>query len=244
MTAVRSVLFFVLFQVWTLVLGTLYLPLLAGASPKLVGKAASFWVKGVFALLRLTCGLSYQVRGTVPKGAVLVASKHQSTLETFAFRLILGDPAVILKQELLRIPVFGWYLAKTGVIAIDRSAGTKALKEMVKGAEAQTALGRPVLIFPEGHRQPVGAAPEYHTGIAMVYAGVGLPCVPVALNTGLFWGRGSFAKRPGVATLWFLDPIAPGMDRKSFMVELQTRIETASAELAAEARAQYPYLPR
>lgn len=236
-------LFFALFQAWTLILGTLYLPLL-GMSPKVVGKAATFWVKGVFLILRLTCGLSYQLRGTVPNGAVLVASKHQSTLETFAFRLILGDPAVILKQELLRIPFFGWYLAKTGVIAIDRAAGTKALKDMVKGAEAEAAKGRPVLIFPEGHRQPVGAPPEYHTGIAMIYAGIGLPCVPVALNTGLFWGRGSFAKRPGVATIWFLDPIAPGTDRKAFMAELQSRIETASAELAAEARAQYPHLPQ
>lgn len=243
MTAVRSVLFFALFQLWTLVLGTLYLPLL-GASPAVVGKAATFWIKGVFVILRLTCGLAFQVRGTVPQGAVLVASKHQSTLETFAFRLILGDPAVILKQELLRIPFFGWYLGKTGVIAIDRAAGTKALKDMVKGAEAEAAKGRPVLIFPEGHRQPVGAPPEYHTGIAMVYAGIGLPCVPVALNTGLFWGRGSFAKRSGVATIQFLEPIAPGMDRKSFMAELQSRIETASDALAAEARAQYPQLPR
>jgi len=242
-TAVRSVLFFALFQLWTLVLGILYLPLL-GASSAVVGTAATFWVRGTFAILRLTCGLSFQVRGTVPQGAALVASKHQSTLETFAFRLILGDPAVILKQELLRIPFFGWYLGKTGVIAIDRAAGTKALKDMVKGAEAEAAKGRPVLIFPEGHRQPVGAAPEYHTGIAMIYAGVNLPCTPVALNTGLFWGRGSFAKRPGVATIWFLDPIAPGMDRKAFMAELQSRIETASTQLAAEARQQYPHLPR
>jgi len=242
-TAVRSVLFFTLFQIWTFVLGILYLPLL-GASSAAVGKAAAFWVKGVFFILRLTCGLSYQVRGPVPQGAALVASKHQSTLETFAFRLILGDPAVILKKELLRIPIFGWYLGKTGVIAIDRSAGTKALKEMVKGADAETTKGRPVLIFPEGHRQPVGAAPEYHTGIAMIYAGLNVPCVPVALNTGLFWGRGSLGKQSGVAVIQFLEPIAPGMDRKSFMAELQSRIESASDSLAAEARAQYPHLPR
>lgn len=243
MTAFRSVLFFVLFQAWTLVLGLLYLPLLLTPAA-VVGKAAAFWVKGTFLLLRLTCGLSFQVRGTVPPGAALVASKHQSTLETFAFRLILGDPAVILKKELLRIPFFGWYLGKTGVIAIDRAAGTKALKDMVKGAEAEAARGRPVLIFPEGHRQPVGAAPEYHTGIAMIYAGLGLPCHPVALNTGLFWGRGSFAKRPGVATIQFLDPIAPGLDRKTFMAQLQARIEEASAALAAEARDTWPHLPR
>lgn len=243
MTALRSALFFILFQAWTLVLGILYLPLLA-TPPRIVGIAATLWVRGTFVLLRLVCGLAWQVRGRVPQGAALVASKHQSTLETFAFRLILADPAVILKKELLRIPFFGWYLGKTGVIAIDRAAGTKALKEMVKGAAAEAAKGRPVLIFPEGHRMEVGAAPEYHTGIAMVYGGLDLPCVPVALNTGLFWGRGSFAKRPGTATIWFLDPIAPGLDRKAFMAELQTRIESASATLAAEARAQWPHLPK
>ena len=232
MTALRSALFFLLFQIWTLTLGILYLPLLA-APPGVVGKAASG--SGHLVLLRLTCGLSWQVRGTVPKGAALIASKHQSTLETFAYRLILEDPAVILKKELLRIPFFGWYLGKTGVIAIDRAAGTKALKEMFMGAVAEAAKGRPVLIFPEGHRQPVGAPPEYHTGIAMIYAGLGLPCTPVALNTGVYWGRGSFAKKPGVAVIHFLDPIPAGLDRKTFMAELQTRIETASAALAAEA---------
>ncbi len=234
MTAVRSALFFVLFQLWTLILGTLYLPLLL-ASDRVVGAAAAVWLRGAFVLLRLTCGLSWEVRGAVPTGAVLIASKHQSTLETFAFRLILGNPAVILKQELLRIPFFGWYLAKTGVIAIDRAAGTRALKEMVKGAEAAAAQGRPVLIFPEGHRMEVGAAPEYHTGIAMLYGALGCSCVPVALNTGLFWGRGSFAKRSGRAVIEFLDPIAPGMDRKAFMVELQTRIEGGTVRLVAEA---------
>ena len=243
MTALRSVLFFALFQAWTLVLGILYLPLLL-CPPAMVGKAARFWVWGAFGLLRLTCGLRFEVRGTVPQGAALVASKHQSTLETFAFRLILADPAVILKRELLRIPIFGWYLGKTGVIAIDRSAGTKALKEMVKGADGAAKAGRQVLIFPEGHRMDVGAEPDYHTGIAMIYGGLGVECVPVALNTGLFWGRGGFAKRSGCATISFLDPIAPGMDRKAFMAELQTRIETNTAALVTEARQRWPHLPR
>lgn len=242
-TALRSALFVALFNIWTLVLGTLYLPLLL-CPPKVVAGPARFWVRGAFVLLRLLCGLSFRVVGEVPKGAALVASKHQSTLETFAFRLILDDPAVILKKELLSIPIFGWYLGKTGVIAIDRAAGMKALKEMVKGAEAAAAAGRQVLIFPEGHRQEVGAAPDYHTGIAMIYAGLNLPCVPVALNSGLFWGRGSLAKRPGVVTIQFLPAIPAGMDRKAFMAALQQAIEPASAALAAEARETWPHLPR
>ncbi|MCR6629291.1 MAG: 1-acyl-sn-glycerol-3-phosphate acyltransferase [Magnetospirillum sp.] len=208
MTTLRSALFVFLFNLWTLVLGVLYLPLLL-CPPAAVAGPASFWVRGAFVLLRLVCGLSYQVRGEIPRGAALVAAKHQSTLETFAFRLILGDPAVILKRELLRIPFFGWYLGKTGVISIDRSAGARALKDMVKGADEAAQAGRQVLIFPEGHRMEVGAPPEYHTGIAMVYSGLGVPCVPVAVNTGLFWGRGSLAKRPGVATIEFLPAIPP-----------------------------------
>ena len=241
MTAIRSALFVALFNAWTLVLGILYLPLLA-CPPKVVAGPAKFWVRGCFALLRLLCGLSYRVEGEVPRGAALVASKHQSTLETFAFRLILDDPAVILKRELLRIPIFGWYLGKTGVIAIDRAAGMKALKEMVKGAEAAVAEGRQVLIFPEGHRQEVGAEPNYHSGVAMIYAGLGLPCVPVALNSGLFWGRGSLSKRPGVVTIRFLPAIPAGLDRKTFMERLQAAIEPASTALAAEARERWPHL--
>ncbi|CAA7616421.1 1-acyl-sn-glycerol-3-phosphate acyltransferase [Magnetospirillum sp. UT-4] len=236
MTQFRSLLFFVALQVWTLGLGTLYLPLLL--APRAAATAAAkVWVRGVFVLLKTLCGLSWQVRGTPPAGAALVASKHQSTLETFAYRLILSDPAVILKKELLRIPIFGWYLGKTGVIAIDRAAGTRALKDMVKGAGEAVAEGRQVLIFPEGHRMDVGEAPDYHSGVAMLYAALGVACVPAALNTGMFWGRGSLAKRPGIATIEFLEPIPPGLDRKAFMAELQRRIEEASARLADEARA-------
>lgn len=242
MTQIRSALFVVCFQVWTLVLGIVYLPLL-GASRRTVGPAARFWVAGCFALLRLWCGLSFQVRGQVPSGAILVAAKHQSTLETFAFQLILEDPAVVLKQELLSIPIFGWYLARTGVIAIDRAAGTRALKDMVRGATAAAQSGRPVLIYPEGHRMEVGAAPDYHSGIAMIYAELKCPCVPVAVNTGLFWGRGSLAKRAGVAVIEFLPAIEPGLDRKSFMARLQAEIEAGSDRLATEARAAWPHLP-
>lgn len=243
MTALRSTLFLALLYAWTLLLGILYLPLLL-ASRQTVAAASRFWVRGVFALLRLACGLTFQVRGEIPQGAALIAAKHQSTLETFALRLVLADPAVILKQELLRIPIFGWYLGKTGVIAIDRAAGTKALRDMVKGAETAIADNRQVVIFPEGTRSAVGQAGQYHTGVAMVYTALGIPCVPLALNSGLFWGRGKLAKRPGMVTLHFLPAIPAGLDRKVFMARLQETLETASNALAEEARETYPHLPR
>ncbi|MBX9634708.1 MAG: 1-acyl-sn-glycerol-3-phosphate acyltransferase, partial [Magnetospirillum sp.] len=243
MTTLRSALFIVLLNLWTLVMGVLYLPLLA-LPRQATNRAARFWLRGAFLFLRLLCGLRLDVRGPVPTGAALIASKHQSTFETFAFRLLLDDPAVILKKELLRIPIFGWYLWKTGVIAIDRAAGTKALKAMVKGAEEAKTQNRQVLIFPEGHRMGVGEAPNYHTGVAMLYGSLGIPCVPVAINSGLFWGRGGMAKRPGAVTIHFLPAIEPGLDRKAFMAELQTRIETGTQALVDEARARYPHLPR
>ena len=127
---------------------------------------------------------------------------------------------------------------------IDRKAGIKALKLMVDGAKLAAAQGRAVVIFPEGHRQPPGHAGEYHSGVAALYSGLDLPLVPVALNSGLFWGRNSFLRRPGVITLEFLPAIAPGMNRKLLMGELETRIETATRALEAEALQRFAYLPK
>ena len=241
MTVLRSALYAAAFQVWTMVLAVLYLPLLALPRRAML-PFARLWLRGVMALLRLAVGISVEVRGrdNLPAGPVIVASKHQSALETFAFHLLLADPAYVLKRELTWIPFFGWYLGKTGVIAIDRAAGTKALKAMVKGGEQARAEGRPIVVFPEGTRTPPDSRQPYHSGIAMLYGGLGLPVVPVALNSGLFWGRRAFTKRPGVVTIEFLPPIPPGLERKRFMAELETRIETATDRLVAEAREKYP----
>jgi len=233
----RSALFIVFLWVWTVVLTTLYIPLLA-LPRRWAVVAARFWIRGALVGLKLLTGLTYQVRGRehLPAGAVILASKHQSTFETFAFHLMFNDPAYVLKRELLWIPCFGWYLYKTGVIAIDRSAGTRALKTMVKGAEAATAAGRSVVIFPEGTRALPGAKRPYHSGVAMLYGALKRPVVPIALNSGVFWSRGALRKYPGVLTIEILPPIPPGLDRRAFMTELEGRIEAASDRLVAEAR--------
>lgn len=233
MLIIRSLLFILLFALWTLVVGLVSLPALA--MTRRAGVAvARFWLRGGLVLLRALCGLSYVVRGTPPQGAALVVSKHQSTLETFAFRQILPDPAVVLKRELLRIPVFGWYLWKSGVIAINRASGVKALNQMVAESKAAMVDDRAVLMFPEGTRTAVGQAPDYHSGVAMLYGALNCPVVPVALNTGLYWGRGRACKRPGQAVIEFLDPIPAGLPRKEFMAVLQQRIEDSTARLVAE----------
>ncbi len=241
MIAFRSFLFIVFIWLWTLALSLVYLPLLAFPR-KAMKPAIRLWLAGVQTALRVIAGLSCELRGreNLPEGPLLVASKHQSAFETFIFHLLLNDPAFILKRELLWIPFFGWYLGKSGVIAIDRSAGTKALKAMVKGAENAVTEGRPVVIFPEGTRAAPGAKLPYHSGVAMIYGALKLPVVPIALNSGLFWRRRGFLKKPGIITIEALPAIAPGLDRKAFMAELETRIEAATDRLIAEARERFP----
>ncbi len=241
MTALRSALFIVYIWLLTALLSALYLPLLV-LPRRAMGPAVRLWLKAVQGGLKVLAGLDWELRGAenLPPGPLVIASKHQSAFETFIFHLLLSDPAFILKRELLWIPFFGWYLAKSGVVAIDRSAGTKALKAMVKGAEAAAAAGRPIVIFPEGTRAAPGDRLPYHSGIAMLYGALKLPVVPIALNSGLFWRRRGFLKKPGTITIEALPAIPPGMDRKAFMAELESRIETATDRLVAEARERFP----
>lgn len=150
-----------------------------------------------------------------------------------AFALPLRLPAYVLKRELMRIPLFGLYLRCAGMIPVDRTGGGGALKQMVAKARAAAAAGRHLLIYPAGTRTPPGERRAYHPGVAALYGQLDLPVVPVALNSGLFWGRRAFMKRPGVITVEFLPPIPPGLPRKQFMAELQARIETATERLVA-----------
>jgi 1-acyl-sn-glycerol-3-phosphate acyltransferase len=233
MTLIRSITYQLAFVPWTLLLSLAYLPLLAFASRRFTQRCAGFWLKGTVALQRNLLGLSCEVRGrqNLPGGAAIIAPKHQSAWDTLIFHSLLDDPAFILKKELLSIPFIGWYMQKTGQVPIDRKGGIKALKSMVEGARRAIDDGRQVIIFPEGHRQPPGVAGDYHSGVAMLYAALDAPLVPVALNSGLFWQRNALLRRPGVITLEFLPAIPRGLDRKSFMGELEHRIETATRTL-------------
>jgi 1-acyl-sn-glycerol-3-phosphate acyltransferase len=149
--------------------------------------------------------------------------------------LVVWDPAVVLKRELLRIPFYGWYLRKAGIIPIERSAGAAAVRQMITKAKNVLAAGRPILIFPEGTRKKPDDAPDYKPGVAGLYSALGVACVPVALNSGLFWtGPQGFIKRPGHIVVEFLEPISPGLRRAEFMRFLEGRIETATARLLAE----------
>jgi 1-acyl-sn-glycerol-3-phosphate acyltransferase len=187
-------------------------------------------------LLRVVCGTTVEWRGTgkIPQGACIVACKHQSLWETFALYAVLADPAYVLKRELMWIPLFGWHMAKAGLIPIDRGARVSALKRMTAQALKRLHRGRQVVIFPEGTRRQPGAEPSYKSGVGYLYTHAGVACVPLALNSGLFWPRRSPLRLPGTILVEALDPIAPGLDARTFLTRLQTALEEASARLLAE----------
>jgi 1-acyl-sn-glycerol-3-phosphate acyltransferase len=194
---------------------------------------AQFWVRFCLWWLRLTVGLTHRVRGAenLPTGPAIIASKHQSSWETLAYTLIFPDAAVVLKRELLFIPIVGWAMARAGNIAVERGDGPSALRSLVRQAKAVRAEGRSVLIFPEGTRVAIDAERPYQVGTAALYRQLDLPVVPVALNSGRFWGRRQFVKRPGVIEVEVLPSIPPGLSRDAFMSTLRDRIEGATARL-------------
>lgn len=234
MQALRSLVFNLLFFAWTAVILLAGLPVLpfGVAAVHAVGRS---WVRVTLALLAVVVGLRHRIVGleNLPDGPAIIAAKHQSAWDTLIFALPLRLPAYVLKRELMRIPVFGPYLACAGMIPVDRAGGGAALKQMVAKANAAAAAGRHLLIYPEGTRTAPGERRPYHPGVAALYGQLDLPVVPVALNSGRFWGRRAFIKRPGVITVEFLPPIPPGLTRRAFMAELERRIETASDRLGA-----------
>jgi 1-acyl-sn-glycerol-3-phosphate acyltransferase len=205
---------------------------------------AKLWTGTAVWLLEKVCGTKVEWRGleNLPPAACIIAAKHQSALETLALTTKGADFGFILKRELMAIPVFGWYLKGASQLGIDRAKHVRALADLVRQAREAIAQGRQLIIFPEGTRRPVGAPPDYKAGIAYIYAETKAVCVPVALNTGLFWPRRSASIKPGRVTIAFLEPVAPGLRKREFLQVLESRIETATTELIAEALAADPAL--
>lgn len=190
-------------------------------------------------LLKVIAGTRLEVRGreNLPAGAALIASKHQSAFETIALFPLFRVPTIVMKRSIRRVPIFGLYTIKAGMIHVDRAGKTAALRALTDRAKEEAAKGREIIIFPEGTRRPPGAEPQYQTGIALLYRALGVPVVPVALNSGLYWPRKSFLHYPGTIVVEFLPPIPPGLDSRTFLATLQERIEPAANRLLAEAAA-------
>jgi 1-acyl-sn-glycerol-3-phosphate acyltransferase len=191
------------------------------------------WARFVLFGLRWIAGVRVEFRGLQhrPAGRALLACKHQGMLDIIIPFVVLPDPCIITKKELMVLPFFGWFAWKTKMISVDRSAASKALRDMVKQARARAAEGRQIWIFPEGTRAAVGAPPDYKPGVAALYREIDGPCWPVATNAGVHWPAHGFRRYPGVIVYEFLPPIEAGLKRPAFMAELERRIETASNAL-------------
>lgn len=194
-----------------------------GISERALQRAARIWAQWYLWCCRHVLGIHMTVRGVVPQDNVIVAFKHQSAFETIATLALFDRPAVVMKEELRRIPIWGWVAACHGSIFVRRQAGASALRHMVRQAR-QAAAGRPIVIFPEGTRVEVGEVVPVRAGLYALASGVQLPVVPVALDAGKYWGKGVAGKRPGTITLAFQPEISHVLPRKSFEEAVQTAI--------------------
>jgi 1-acyl-sn-glycerol-3-phosphate acyltransferase len=235
----RSFIFLIWFILTTIVTHIVFLPALL-MSWRASVFAARTWGNSVLWGLRVFCNLTYEVRGNREAASkpVLVAAKHYSMWETIVMITLLPEPAIVMKATLFKLPFYGWFSTKAQMISVDRSARASALKKMVADAKRALADGRPIVIFPEGTRREPGDPPDYKPGVAGLYGALGVPCVPVALNSGLYWMAGGFLKRPGTIVVEFLEPIPPGLRARDFMAVLEERIETGANRLVAESRAK------
>jgi 1-acyl-sn-glycerol-3-phosphate acyltransferase len=231
MSWLRSLLFNLALILWTLIIGLFSLPVLVlfrGA----IGTVADTWCEGVLRLLRLFCGIRHRVEGAEQiQPGVVYAAKHQSAWETIALWRILHRPVFVLKKELLSIPVFGTYLKRVPHVAIDRKAGSQAMRQIIEQSRMHILDGRSIIIFPEGTRTAPGETRPYKQGVASLYEHLSATVVPVALNAGLFWRRNAFTKRPGLITVRLLPPMPSGLEREAFLKTLQETIERESKAL-------------
>lgn len=240
----RSIVFAIVFYLNTALFLVIGSPLLLGPRRwammglKAHAHASLFW-------LRLIVGTKFEVRGRehLPTPPVLIAAKHQSAWDTFALITLFRDPAMVMKAELGLIPFYGWFSHKFRHVFVARERGPSALKQLIRDARDRAAAGREIVIFPEGTRRAPGAPPDYKPGVVALYEGLDIPCVPLALNSGLFWPRRKLDRFPGTIVVEFLEPIPPDLPRAAFRHVLEERVETATTRLIAEARAKNPRLP-
>lgn len=240
MQFLRSLLFNILFYLTTTVQMIIYSPFYFLLPREKAWFAPNVWSKLNMWLLRVIVGLKFEVEGAenLPTTGFIIAPKHQSALDTFCFLPWLTDPVLILKRILMKIPLFGWYVARMKMIPIDRGNREQAVRKVNQGAKRALNDGRQLLIYPEGTRRQVGAEPAYKSGIAHLYAALDAPVVPIAHVSGLYWPKNSFMRYSGTFKARILEPIPPGLDRDTFMKRLVEMTEAACDALLLEAAAQ------
>jgi len=230
MIVIRSILFNILFYGATVLMSVTGLPILL-LPVRYLKRYQHLWAAVLVFLLKHIVGIRHRIEGVKPQGQVIYAAKHQSAWETIVLYREFGSPAPVLKRELVFLPLIGLYFMRVPSVPINRSAGRNALTQLISSARKIAQTGSSILIFPQGTRVAPGASHPYHAGTFAIYQATGLPVVPVALNAGLLWPRQALIKRPGMINVRYLEPIPPGLDRKSFMQRLETSIETATKAL-------------
>ncbi len=228
----RGVLFYALLYGSMAVCGALFFPVAVASAPA-ARACAKLWLRGMFATLRVVGGVRCEIRGPVPTGRAIVASKHQSMLDVFMIVNALPEGRFVMKRELLRAPVFGWYATRLGAVPVDRGGGGPAMRAMTERMLREAASSGQIVIYPQGTRVAPGARASYKIGVHALYEAAGLPCVLAATNSGLSWPRG-VAIRPGVAVVTFMEALPPGLPRAAFMAAVEREIEAGSNRLAAE----------
>lgn len=217
----RSILFAIVF-----IGGTVPLALMIAAaapfSKEVVRSGSHLWSRWFVACAEVLAGVRLVVRGTAPQHATLVAFKHESAFETYLTLYLFDQPAVVMKKELLDIPVWGFIARRHGSIGVDRGRGTAAMKALIREGRERIAAGRPIVIFPEGTRVPLGTSPPLKPGLAALYSLFDLPVVPVAIDSGRLWHKG-LVKSAGTITLAFGEPIPAGLAKD----EMEARVHAA-----------------
>lgn len=236
----RSILFNIALYVNFLVQAILFSPVLL-LPERCFWPIARFWVRSTLWLHATICGIDDEIRGreNIPTGGFLVASKHQSSWEALRLVELFPRPTFILKRSLLWVPLFGWYLKKAHMVPVDRGGGSAAIAAMTRHARQAIRENRQIIIFPEGTRRPPLAPPQYRHGVARLYRDLGVQCLPVALNSGLFWPRRKLVHRRGTIVMTILPPIPPGRDTERFGRELEAAIEAATEDVIAESLARH-----
>jgi 1-acyl-sn-glycerol-3-phosphate acyltransferase len=233
MLLLRSLLFDALFYLSMAVIGIVGAPFAIWSVDGAYAVCRAF-ARWAFVLLRVVCGLRVEVRGEPPTGEVVVAAKHQSFLDILILFAALPRAKFIMKQELKWTPFLGLYALRIGSTPVNRGQRGKAMKAKVEHAGRATEP-RQLVIYPQGTRVAPGARPPFKVGAGVLYERLGEPCVPAATNAGVFWGRRSFHKRPGLAVVEFLPEVAPGLPVPHFMALVEERVEEASDRLMREA---------
>ena len=227
-----TIIFYIAFASWTILMGFLSLPFIFLPS-KFISFPAKIWIKGLFIFLKYICRVTHEIRGLhyLSDEPVIIVSKHQSAFETFALYYYLKRSFFIHKKQLFYIPIFGQYLMKHNMVAIERTGKASAMRKMISDVKKKLDSGSTIIIFPEGTRKKPGEKPDYKTGFIGIYNTAKRKLQPVALNSGLFWKKGLKIIKKGHIIIEFLPQIETGLDKKEVLEKVECSIESATNKL-------------